>query len=236
MLSCRGCAHQFGATTPNELANDAGALLAGGTHEAAAPKPAKRKAAFGTAVSSLLELLSAESSNAYSLRIISFLSRLPNWGIGAMKPLMQLGSAAAQRASIAASTETYRALGARCAESGVCMDLYVISHHYAGLSSLQSLSTLSGGALMLYEPVAKEGWANIPQDVFRELSRKRAVQGLLRMRTRSDRPPPLLAGLLLTITDHHDHLASQLTITDTSLMVQSGLSDRKGLWAPLCGR
>ena len=202
MLSCRGCAHQFGATTPNELANDAGALLAGGTHEAAAPKPAK--AAFGTAVSSLLELLSAESSNAYSLRIISFLSRLPNWGIGAMKPLMQLGSAAAQRASIAASTETYRALGARCAESGVCMDLYVISHHYAGLSSLQSLSTLSGGALMLYEPVAKEGWANIPQDVFRELSRKRAVQGLLRMRTRSDRSPPLLAAPIgRAAFDHH---------------------------------
>ena len=148
---------------------------------------AKRRVGFGAAVSAVVDLLSTAPSGAsYAPRILSFLSGLPNHGAGSLRPRTSNGADGRRQKStpsLKPATPFYRNLGRLCAERGICADLYIISHKGTGLGSLRPLCTLSGGVLHLYEPVAKEGWASVPQDVFNALTRKRAMQGMLRLRT-----------------------------------------------------
>ena len=155
--------------------------------EIPAEATAKRRVGFGAAVSAVVDLLSTAPSGAsYAPRILSFLSGLPNHGAGSLRPRTSNGADGRRQKStpsLKPATPFYRNLGRLCAERGICADLYIISHKGTDLGSLRPLCTLSGGVLHLYEPVAKEGWASVPQDVFNALSRKRAMQGMLRLRT-----------------------------------------------------
>jgi hypothetical protein len=155
--------------------------------EAPAEVTAKRRVGFGSAVSAVVDLLAtAPSSASYAPRIMSFLSGLPNHGAGSLRPRSTNGADGRRQKSspgLKPSTQFYTNLGRTCAERGICADLWIISHKGTDLGSLRPLCTLSGGVLHLYEPVAKEGWASVPQDVFNALSRKRAMQGMLRLRT-----------------------------------------------------
>eukprot|EP01052_Picozoa_sp_SAG31_P021192 SAG31_NODE_1626_length_7710_cov_28.409933_7_plen_384_part_00 len=197
----------------------------------------------------MIELLSAEPPNSYSLRLFSFLSRLPNFGVGAMKSQLErtAGRRAKHQAADSASADVYARIGNQCAEHGVCVDLYVIAHHDAGLTSLRSLTTLSGGALLLYEPVAKEGWANLPQDVSRELSRQRAVQGLLRLRTSPDfrvahafghlSPDSEYENLYRVVgCDPHSTFAFDFEFNDTTSFEQADASPRVQMAFCYCRR
>lgn len=171
---------ELGSTEPDE---------AGEAHvrEPPAQKTAKRRVGFGSAVSAVVELLAtAPSSSTYAPRIMSFLSGLPNHGAGSLRPRSSNGEDGRRVKSTPGLTPTtpfYSNLGRCCAERGICADLWIISHKGTDLGSLKPLCTLSGGVLHLYEPVAKEGWASVPQDIFNALSRKRAMQGMLRLRT-----------------------------------------------------
>lgn len=173
-------ASELGSMQPDE---------AGEAHlrEPPAQATAKRRVGFGSAVSAVLDLLAtAPSSSTYAPRIMSFLSGLPNHGAGSLRPRTSNGEDGRRVKStpgLKPTTPFYTSLGQCCAERGICADLWIISHKSTDLGSLKPLCTLSGGVLHLYEPVAKEGWASIPQDIFNALSRKRAMQGMLRLRT-----------------------------------------------------
>lgn len=155
--------------------------------EPPAETTAKRRVGFGSAVSAVVDLLAtAPSSATYAPRIMSFLSGLPNHGAGSLRPRSTNGADGRRLKStpgLKPTTPFYRNLGQCCAERGICADLWIISHKGTDLGSLKPLCTLSGGVLHVYEPVAKEGWAAVPQDIFNALSRKRAMQGMLRLRT-----------------------------------------------------
>jgi hypothetical protein len=72
------------------------------------------------------------------------------------------------------------AQAANAAESGVCVDLFVITNEYTDLASLKYLSIESGGSLILYSNTDE---ATLPQDLYRMLSRPYAFGCVLRIRT-----------------------------------------------------
>lgn len=55
------------------------------------------------------------------------------------------------------------AQAANAAESGVCVDLFVITNEYTDLASLKYLSIESGGTLILYSNTDE---ATLPQDLY----------------------------------------------------------------------
>ncbi len=55
------------------------------------------------------------------------------------------------------------AQAANAAESGVCVDLFVITNEYTDLASLKYLSIESGGSLILYSSTDE---ATLPQDLY----------------------------------------------------------------------
>jgi len=64
----------------------------------------------------------------------------------------------------------------RAVEAGVCIDLFVLTNAFVGLSSLKFLTSFTGGNLVLYEQ--PEG-ASLPQDLYITLSTNMATSTTL---------------------------------------------------------
>jgi hypothetical protein len=185
--------------SPAELATaaaaDAAAAAAATTQDGAEPTAAapvmppspKRRVGFGTCLSALLDLLQTADPSEFSVRLLSFLAGPPNLGLGALRPGEAASSADDGRKP--GSTEFYEHCGRLCAARGICAELFVVAprdgevQQPVDLASLKPLATLSGGSLLMYEPSADDAWASLPIDVHRLLSRRRAMQGMLRLRT-----------------------------------------------------
>jgi hypothetical protein len=69
----------------------------------------------------------------------------------------------ADKALLPEQTPFYKDLAANTAQSGVCVDLFVITNEYADLALLKYLSIESGGCLLLYSNTNE---ATLPQDLY----------------------------------------------------------------------
>ena len=144
-----------------------------------------RKRAFGSGLHAVLEFIgTAPEADTYAPTVMCFLAGIPNLGLGALSRTRELQALEGGAAAMEPQTEFYEEMGRNCAEWGVCVDLFIMSHHYVDLVSLKHVALLSGGVVHLYEPVPES--ANLPQDIYRHLSGPRATQGLLRLRTSSE--------------------------------------------------
>ncbi|KAL3139738.1 hypothetical protein ABBQ38_004043 [Trebouxia sp. C0009 RCD-2024] len=79
-----------------------------------------------------------------------------------------------------AAKHFYEEAAAAAAALGVCVDVYAASEEGLGLAYIQPLSSVSGGAMLLYFSLTE---AALPQDIYRRLSTPLAVEGMLRIRT-----------------------------------------------------
>ncbi|KAH8945942.1 hypothetical protein BDL97_12G067200 [Sphagnum fallax] len=73
----------------------------------------------------------------------------------------------ADKALLPEQTPFYKDLAANTAQSGVCVDLFVITNEYADLALLKYLSIECGGCLLLYSNTNE---ATLPQDLYCMLS------------------------------------------------------------------
>lgn len=125
---------------------------------------------FGAAVRAVVDFLVALEESYSSVRIMTFLCGAPNHGDGKVEETSQL----------APHTAFYLDQAKRAVEAGVCIDLFVLTNAFVGLSSLKFLTSFTGGNLVLYEQ--PEG-ASLPQDLYRQYTRPQAANGLFRLRT-----------------------------------------------------
>eukprot|EP01104_Vermistella_antarctica_P009054 TRINITY_DN230_c0_g3_i1.p1 TRINITY_DN230_c0_g3~~TRINITY_DN230_c0_g3_i1.p1 ORF type:complete len:746 (+),score=141.18 TRINITY_DN230_c0_g3_i1:85-2322(+) len=126
---------------------------------------------LGPTMSSLFDFLDLYDS-MYA-RVLVFISGAPNYGLGALEKSSELTP----------QTDFYLEQAERAAQSGVCVDLSVISNSFAGLASIKFLSLLTGGNLLMYD---NDHDATLPQDVYRMYSLRRAYHSALRVRTSSE--------------------------------------------------
>lgn len=152
---------------------------AGGAHQPRIAGKRQPKRAFGSAVHGLLEYFAANEGFA-SCRVLTFMAGIPNYGLGALDAGRITALASAGDQVISPAGPFYRTLAEQAVGAGVCFDLFVISNGYTDLATVKFLATKTGGKLMLYESTVN---CTLPQDMYRQLSRPQAAQGLLRIRT-----------------------------------------------------
>ncbi len=116
----------------------------------------------------------ADLHSCCAVRVMAFLCGIPNHGDGKLE----------ETSDLSPKTEFYReqvplhlvrgsrrqigssfpiAQAKRAVEVGVCVDLFVVTNTFVGLSSLKFLTVLTGGNLLVYEE--PEG-ATLPQDLY----------------------------------------------------------------------
>jgi len=141
---------------------------------------------FGVAMDALIKYLGTEHGVTFAMaRVFAFLSGPPDYGAGQLDTRRYGEQYASKRidadkALLPEQTPFYKDLAANAAESGVCVDLFIITNEYTDLASLKYLSIESGGSLILYSNTDE---ATLPQDLYRMLSRPYAFGCVLRIRT-----------------------------------------------------
>jgi hypothetical protein len=141
--------------------------------------PEARRRCFGTCVAALVDYLAIYEGLA-SCRVLAFLSGVPNHGLGALDGSRISALAGRPGELLVPASAFYREQAERAVEIGVCFDVFVVSNRYTDLATIKFLCTKTGGKLMLYESTVN---CTLPQDMYRQLSRPQASQGLLRLRT-----------------------------------------------------
>jgi hypothetical protein len=171
--------------------------VSGGGGAAGADAGRSPTAAAAAADSGDAEAGTGSSGGLLCVRILSFLSGIPNYGVGALDATRYthapvsggggggggggLNVRAAYKQLMSPQTPYYRQTAERAARAGVCLDVYVVSElSYTDCATLKHLTLLTGGHLLLYE---LSGDAALPQDLFRQLKRAQVFRGLLRVRT-----------------------------------------------------
>ncbi|DBA67299.1 TPA: hypothetical protein ACH3X2_001602 [Trebouxia sp. C0005] len=74
----------------------------------------------------------------------------------------------------------YEEAASAAAALGVCIDVYAASDEGLGLTFMQPLTSITGGAVFLYPSLDE---AALPQDIYKRLSCPIALDGMLRIRT-----------------------------------------------------
>ncbi|KAK9062379.1 hypothetical protein SSX86_019565 [Deinandra increscens subsp. villosa] len=144
---------------------------------------------FGLAMEALIRYLGSEYGSTFALgRIFGFLSGPPDYGPGQLDTRRygeQYASKGedADRALLPEQTPFYKDLASVAVQSGVCVDIFVVTDEYTDLASLKFLSTESGGSMFLY-PSTDD--STLPQDIYRMLTRPYAFNCVMRLRTSSE--------------------------------------------------
>eukprot|EP00898_Chlorokybus_atmophyticus_P008263 jgi/Chlat1/8438/Chrsp80S07919 len=156
------------------------AAEAQGNGSAASDEEEDGSRAFGPALDGLLKYFTDYPNGPFvGARLLTFLSGPPNHGVGSLHRHRDEDAVAYAR-RLAKQAAFYEGAAARAVVAGMCVDLFAISPESIHLSCLQSLAASSGGS-MLYALSVED--STLPQDVYRLLSRPRALGGLLRLRT-----------------------------------------------------
>ena len=173
---------------------------------ASTPGAAGRKNGFGTCIDLLLDTF--EATPEYSLRVMSVLGSMPNYGLGALTPPdVKASSAPAVDAAAASQVspggEAYLAMVERVKALAAVVDLFVIGEEgYVGVEACLPLAQVAGGTVVYYQGLDT---AALPQDLYRIYSRPFASKGLLRLRCSSGFRVAQAFGHL-TADDQFDHL------------------------------
>jgi hypothetical protein len=148
---------------------------------------------LGAALRSLVDTLSAAPWLAPA-RLLLIIGRRPNYAAGALPALsgpdrVDVDDAAAgegdsgeddHEGTSPTSMAFYDALAHDTASVGAAVFLYAVSRKPLGLDALQALVSCTGGVLNLYTDANN---CTVPEDVFKQVSRPFASQGMLRLRT-----------------------------------------------------
>jgi len=139
-----------------------------------------KRFAYGTAMESILEMI--EEDGGYSLRIISIIGSMPNWGPGALTPPQQdedtTGVLKAPK-----GTPHYEELAEKVVAMSASVDIFVAAEDaFVGLEALEKLVTCTGGSLVYYPGLDTSA---LPQDLYKTYSRPYASKALLRLRCSS---------------------------------------------------
>jgi len=135
------------------------------------------KRGFGSAIKSVVDFLELFENNISNVYLMSFLCGVPNYGIGALEGH---NSDSYSLNPLSPETDAYTTEAKRAAVCGTCIDLFVVTNQYVGLSSIKFLSLITGGNIMTYSDLSN---ATLPQDIYRQFSRPQTSHGLLRIRT-----------------------------------------------------
>jgi len=136
-----------------------------------------KKFAYGAAMESILELFEEDAGS--SLRVISIIGSMPNFGPGALTPPKQ-GEDAASVLKLPKGTEHYTALSERVMAMSASVDVFIIAEDpYVGVDALQGLVQCTGGTMVYYAGLDTSA---LPQDLFKIYSRPFASKALLRLR------------------------------------------------------
>ena len=159
---------------------------------------------FGAALTSLVDAFSTAPALA-APRFLLFLGSRPNYAMGALPPpdrSHRRRDSPAREAdeeggnahgheeegeegylSLLESYETYDRLAHDVACIGAACFLFTFSAEALGLSALQSLASRTGGILNYYTDVED---STMPEDIYKQLCRPFASEGLLRVRTSAE--------------------------------------------------
>eukprot|EP01098_Paradermamoeba_levis_P012002 TRINITY_DN5188_c0_g1_i1.p1 TRINITY_DN5188_c0_g1~~TRINITY_DN5188_c0_g1_i1.p1 ORF type:complete len:601 (-),score=181.46 TRINITY_DN5188_c0_g1_i1:68-1870(-) len=107
-----------------------------------------------------------------NVRMGIFLAGAPNYGIGALQE--------EKTQDLSPQNSFYTDQAEKSAQLGICIDLFVVSNSFVGLSTIKFLTVRTGGNIMMYGLNAN---ASLPQDIYRQLNKPQAMQGMLRLRT-----------------------------------------------------
>jgi hypothetical protein len=149
----------------------------------------KCRRGFGPAISAVTDYLARGMQEQGNVRVLCFLSGVPNYGKGAFQlqqTLTKDDKEKGREEKLSSATEDfYKDLGTQAAFAGICIDVYTVRERQEqiGLGSLKFLTLLTGGNLLLYDA---SSLGLLPQDLFRQLCREQGFRGLLRVRTGKD--------------------------------------------------
>jgi len=147
------------------------------------PANVPRKNGFGACMDSLLE--SFETTPDYSVRFITVMGSMPNYGLGALTapPQVVAGADSAAARKPPKGAEEYVKMVERIKSISAVVDLFVIAEEgFIGVEALLPLVQCAGGALVYYPGLDTSA---LPQDLYRIYARPFASNAILRLRCSS---------------------------------------------------
>ncbi|KAK7603574.1 hypothetical protein V9T40_003573 [Parthenolecanium corni] len=136
--------------------------------------------ALGAALQAAHKLMSATGG-----RVTVFVSCLPNYGPGALKPREEVAQRSNNNINLNPATDFYKKLALECNGVHIAIDLFIVNNQFVDLATISGISQISGGCMHhfpLYSSKNSRDVDKLVKTFERYLTRKIGFEAVMRLR------------------------------------------------------